>query len=543
MTADLLTRLNTARSLLAELRLARSNPNHVPSGPHGGEFAAGKGGGKAAGKHHARNVRRRKRKLEQLRREGHKEIAEYRDQHRKDRRELVRDQAKEWKAKRREHLKERNALRREHRRDKTEKADRRDAHKAMRQDHAHERQSLHEDHVTDRLDMRADQRADRREVVDRLKADLHDEVPGRSRSGRTREETRSAPDQSTDPALDLVRPVPDFRLPIADFGFDRGNPKSAIQNPQFGRRATHKASTAEAILSHCLRRRGWTGRFAAGRLSGKQHLVLTEDVRQYGRAWLRHEAEQLFAGYGIERSLAGRVAAAINRYFDRTRNFVRELMLAASEALKGQALSSIEVELIELRARVQAQFLKRFEEQVLDNPPAVLVEPNPFATTVETAAVPPMSAAQFTARAELYANAAHQTAQKVNRIGVTGPGGVRMERRKMSPGHDHCPDCPPISHMGWQPVGTLPDIGDSECNGHCCCYFEYMLTPGGLPAVNGKITAVVPNKRPGRLRKPRIVIDVPGLDPNHPPGPLSPAELQAIIGSLKWSATVVLGNR
>ena len=48
-----------------------------------------------------------------------------------------------------------------------------------------------------------------------------------------------------------------------------------------GRRTTRKASSAESILAHCLRQRGWTSRFNEGRLNGRQHLALLEDIRQY----------------------------------------------------------------------------------------------------------------------------------------------------------------------------------------------------------------------------------------------------------------------
>jgi hypothetical protein len=38
---------------------------------------------------------------------------------------------------------------------------------------------------------------------------------------------------------------------------------------------------------------------------------------------------------------------------------------------------------------------------------------------------------------------------------------------------DHCRSCLEYAGMGWQPIGTLPEIGDSECNMNCKCEFEY----------------------------------------------------------------------
>jgi len=38
---------------------------------------------------------------------------------------------------------------------------------------------------------------------------------------------------------------------------------------------------------------------------------------------------------------------------------------------------------------------------------------------------------------------------------------------------DHCEDCLDRAGIGWQPIGTLPEIGDSVCNMKCKCHFEY----------------------------------------------------------------------
>ena len=128
----------------------------------------------------------------------------------------------------------------------------------------------------------------------------------------------------------------------------------------------------------------------------------------------------------------------------------------------------------------------------------------------------PISAAQFAARAELYGNASWQAAQKVQRrrvikyplnvlldekgkvvdlvaeppgvmlpYPIAGPppgkgnrpkpgGPIKWERRVLGhPKTEHCADCPPLAALGWQPIGTLPDIGDSECEGRCLCHFVY----------------------------------------------------------------------
>jgi hypothetical protein len=49
---------------------------------------------------------------------------------------------------------------------------------------------------------------------------------------------------------------------------------------------------------------------------------------------------------------------------------------------------------------------------------------------------------------------------------------VTQERRVLGPA-DHCPECPGLASTGWQPLGLLPDIGDTVCRAHCACHFEY----------------------------------------------------------------------
>lgn len=78
------------------------------------------------------------------------------------------------------------------------------------------------------------------------------------------------------------------------------------------------------------------------------------------------------------------------------------------------------------------------------------------------------------ARAGLYASAARVTASQAQRQFVTNQTrGESMERRVLGACEDHCADCESMAALGWQPVGSLPPIGDSECGQNCCCHFEY----------------------------------------------------------------------
>lgn len=57
------------------------------------------------------------------------------------------------------------------------------------------------------------------------------------------------------------------------------------------------------------------------------------------------------------------------------------------------------------------------------------------------------------------------------RRGMMADDGMKEEMRVLGAAH-HCEDCPPISGE-WQPIGTLPEIGDTACLANCGCSFEY----------------------------------------------------------------------
>ncbi len=289
---------------------------------------------------------------------------------------------------------------------------------------------------------------------------------------------------------------------------------------RFAPSRTHKASSAEAILSHVLRQRGWTKRWREGRLTDRQHLQLLEDIRQYGRQWMRHEAEAFFGRYGADgsrslvphslsvengalaspdgvdtqgqgmgespargsddiggsgwatRSLSGRILSPFKRWFDRSRQFIRELIFGGAIALKGSELTAQEAEQADQLAAIQARYLDNFEREIVANPP-VEISSTDLATQV-LLIQPPRSIGQRVAQAEMYANSAWQAAQKVQRSSKARAGATRWERLVLGkPKTEHCHECPPDAALGWVPFGTLRPIGDRECENLCLCHFEY----------------------------------------------------------------------
>lgn len=82
-------------------------------------------------------------------------------------------------------------------------------------------------------------------------------------------------------------------------------------------------------------------------------------------------------------------------------------------------------------------------------------------------------------RADLYAQAGRSTYENSRRRFMQVYLGMNYERRRLGLA-DHCtsipglPGCPELAARGWQPIGTLPDIGVSPCIVNCKCWFEYL---------------------------------------------------------------------
>ena len=74
-------------------------------------------------------------------------------------------------------------------------------------------------------------------------------------------------------------------------------------------------------------------------------------------------------------------------------------------------------------------------------------------------------------RAKLYGNAARGTYEQERRaVGVEK--GNTQEMRILH-AKESCSDCIEYAALGWQPIGTLPQIGDSVCRQNCACTFSY----------------------------------------------------------------------
>ncbi len=401
--------------------------------------------------------------------------------------ELERHQAEHAEMKER-HASEKETAKTDREFDRSVKKDEfKEARKSLKEEHADNWKTLKEEHHEQREETRERHRGERQELLDEAKEQFRDEFP--HRKGKGHSEARSA-DTSH-----IVR--------------------SSVDRRRFGAGRTHKASSAEAILRHCLGQRGWTQAYHRGQLTGRQRLRLLEDIRRYARAWLRHEAEAFFrqygrvndefgrsnredggteaastadyAGYqgvssqggrdttevvlaGIERGLAGAMARHVGRFFQRAKSFVHEAILAGSLAFFSPADDMTEDDMrhVDAEAQAQSRYFDRFHQEVVSAPPMEIAETSVMPQGVE------QTAKQFVARAEQYGDAPWGAAQEVNRKRLIRMGDYIEERRihgKLK--DDMCEVCSKAVADGWQPIGTLPRIGDSPCQGNCHCYFQY----------------------------------------------------------------------
>jgi hypothetical protein len=259
---------------------------------------------------------------------------------------------------------------------------------------------------------------------------------------------------------------------------------------RFAGRRTHKAGSAESILRHCLRSHGWSRQFTRSELSGSQHYAVLESIREYGRSWMHDEAISLLREHGsLDRALEVDLIPAVRRFFGRARAFIGELIHAGVQALWGPGRIDHAAETaIDVEIRRQSEYLDNWYHDVILNPPEPLrpVSPEAPLPTPETEGAKPPSGKEFAARAELYGSSVWGAAQNPIRHRAMAVGRFREERRvHQGDEDDRCRTCKEYSVMthdgpeaGWATIGTLPAIGDSDCQCNCHCLFEVRENPG-----------------------------------------------------------------
>ena len=85
---------------------------------------------------------------------------------------------------------------------------------------------------------------------------------------------------------------------------------------------------------------------------------------------------------------------------------------------------------------------------------------------------------RFLVRAGMYADAARGTGEDMKRREADRNPTLTEEMRELGAA-DHCTTrngvlgCIELNDMGWQPIGTLPRIGDTPCGTNCHCNFVF----------------------------------------------------------------------
>lgn len=241
-----------------------------------------------------------------------------------------------------------------------------------------------------------------------------------------------------------------------------------------------RISTAAGILRWALKRLKWTRQWTENKLSGLQHLQLLNTVRQYARAWMRREAQE-WVEANLQPDESGQVPRIsddilgflVSGLFSRFSHFVGESLHAGVKSLAGpgQITPSMIKAVVNGQAK-QAEYMNGFHKDFVFSVRVIM------GTHFEGSEVSPMSPAQMVARAEMYGNAPWETAVNGGRgVVLDDPDQVFIAERRVHnlplSEHNACQTCLDQSELGWQPLGTLAEIGDSECLGNCDCYYEW----------------------------------------------------------------------
>lgn len=144
-----------------------------------------------------------------------------------------------------------------------------------------------------------------------------------------------------------------------------------------------------------------------------------------------------------------------------TRNRLALLYLAALLLRSGGAANTSPADYLLMQSALQTQYeyLGAFAADVSKDPATWLT-------------------GRLDARMNLYNNSSYAAFENFNHSFMASAGFT--EERRVLGYADHCksgkagtPGCIELAAKGWQPIGTLPKIGEATCNQNCKCHFEY----------------------------------------------------------------------
>lgn len=165
---------------------------------------------------------------------------------------------------------------------------------------------------------------------------------------------------------------------------------------------------------------------------------------------------------------SGRLATGqitVEEWRDAMRDGVRRLHTSSTALAQGgfNKISDVGVGRLESRIASELGYLEKFAAQIADGTQRV--------SWIDPVTGERMIDGRFASRASMYAESGHATMENARR-GINAIDGVTHERRVLDD-VENCDDCVGYALEGWQPIGTLPEIGDSQCMTNCRCEFEY----------------------------------------------------------------------
>jgi len=186
-------------------------------------------------------------------------------------------------------------------------------------------------------------------------------------------------------------------------------------------------------------------------------------------AKVHKDAERIMEAAAQDMGVAsGRLATGqitVDEWRDAMRDASRRLHTSSTALAQGswESVSAREWGYAGAKIKSEYKYLEGFAKDIASGKVPVY--------TIDPVTGERIPAGQFMARASMYAESGHGTLEASRRRGEQ-EAGAQWERRVLADAKN-CDDCVEYALMGWQPIGTLPEIGDSACKSNCRCEFEF----------------------------------------------------------------------
>lgn len=161
------------------------------------------------------------------------------------------------------------------------------------------------------------------------------------------------------------------------------------------------------------------------------------------------DASKRRIGQSTDQLIAGKINAA--EWTIRMREEIRAGHRAAAMLANGGKMTPQALGRLGATVRAQYEYLARLSSQIENGEVALN--------------------GKLRARAKMYGQAIRLSYE--NQVRAREAHARMSEERRVLSSAEHCADCVGYAAAGWQPIGTLPQIGDSQCRANCHCHFEY----------------------------------------------------------------------